>query len=243
MPELLVIVPSRGRPQNIARLIAAWADTASPDRGTDLLVAVDDDDPAKLDYLAATSEAPFAWLEAAPGPRVPGMTNVLNHYARAYAGSYQYLGFCGDDHLPITPGWDARIRYVLGLWPAGICYGDDQLQRANLPTAVFLTANIVRRLGWMAPPMLRHLYVDNAWKDLGLAAGVLTYLPEVVIQHVHPVAQRAAWDEGYARVNHPDLDTQDREAYLAWRHGPAFTEAVWAVQQLNQPEGPGVAGG
>ncbi len=238
MPELLVIVPSRGRPGNVGRLIHGWAETATPELRTDLLVAVDDDDPTRPDYLEQVAEVGFAWLEV--GPRGPGgMGAILNRYAVAYAGSYRYLGFMGDDHLPVTPGWDGRLHHVLGLWPTTMVYADDLLQRALLPTAVFLTSNIVQALGWMVPPGLRHLYIDNAWKDLGLACHILNYLPDVVIEHVHPVAQKAAWDAGYARVNHPDLDAQDRAAYLAWRHGPGF---VQAVQRLEALKGGGTGG-
>lgn len=243
MAELCVIVPTRGRPHNLARLVDVWASTADPETQTVLLVVVDADDPTVPDYREAVASVGFARLAVDPGPRQPGMVAALNRAAVGSVDRFRLLGFMGDDHLPITPNWDRRIRDQLASTWAGMVYGDDLLQRAALPTAIFLTANIVRRLGWMAPPMLRHLYVDNAWRDLGLAAGILSYLDDVVIEHVHPVAQKAAWDDGYARVNHPSLDAVDRAAFTAWRHSPAFTEAVWALQQLAHPETPEVVAG
>src|SRR5215217_8262719 len=161
--DLLVVCPTRGRPHNIARLIDAWASTATPELGAQLLVAVDDDDPAKPDYLEVVHEVGFAWLEAGPRPTVPGMTEVLNRYAVRYAGSYQALGFMGDDHQPASDGWDRRVLAALEELGTGIVYGDDRFQRENLPTSAFMTSDIIRALGWMAPPELGHLWVDNAW--------------------------------------------------------------------------------
>lgn len=216
--SLLVIVPTRGRPQNISRLIDAWAETSAG--VAQLLVAVDDDDPAKLDYLSVVLPTGFAWLEAAPRPDGGGMGPVLNRYATRYAGSYRALGFLGDDHVPRSGGWDRLIVKALSELGTGIVYGDDLFQRQNLPTAVFMTADIVRTLGWMSPPELRHLWIDNAWMDLGRAAGCLRYLPDVVIEHVHPAAAKAAMDDGYRRVNSPTQNTEDFAAYRAWCQGP-----------------------
>jgi hypothetical protein len=69
----------------------------------------------------------------------------------------------------------------------------------------------------MAPPNLTHLYVDNFWKDLGQLAGCIRYLPDVVVEHLHPVAGKAAWDEGYVRVNAQSMFSRDRSAYERYR--------------------------
>jgi hypothetical protein len=76
-----------------------------------------------------------------------------------------------------------------------------------------MSTEVVRALGHMAPPTQRHLYIDNYWRDLGRAAGCLTYLPDVVVEHVHPVAGKAAVDDGYRRVNAPEMYQRDAAAY------------------------------
>jgi len=45
-----------------------------------------------------------------------------------------------------------------------------------------------------------HMYLDDFWKRLGTDLGALAYLPDVVIEHVHPDAGKAQRDEGYTRV-------------------------------------------
>jgi hypothetical protein len=211
--ELLVIVPSRGRPHNVARLVEGWAATASPGGRAHLLVAVDDDDPAKLEYLQAVMGVGFAWLEA--GPR-QGLGATLNRYATRHAPGYAAVGFMGDDHLPRTVGWDTLVLGALAKLGAGLVYGDDRLQGPALPTAVFMSSCVVDALGWLAPPPLQHLYLDSYWLALGRRLGRITYLPEVVIEHLHPVAGKAPSDEGYARVNRPEQYAADQAAWQAW---------------------------
>jgi hypothetical protein len=38
-----------------------------------------------------------------------------------------------------------------------------------------------------------------------------------VIEHVHPLAGKAAWDEGYYRANGDETVEHDKRAYDEWR--------------------------
>lgn len=226
MSSLLCIVPSRGRPDNVAALLEAWESTSSGEAS--LLVAVDEDDAARERYLEAVRDVGFAWLEVGPPPTRPGMAEVLNRYARRYCNSYRYLGFMGDDHRPRTSNWDAALVDVLRPTTAGLAYGNDLVHGVNLPTAVVMSSVIPRALGGMVPGDLAHLYIDNAWLELGRAT-FLRYLPDVIIQHEHPIAGRASWDEGYARVNHPTVYEADLHRYRTWR-ATRFDEDVARIR-------------
>lgn len=202
--DLCVIVPTRGRPQNTARLLLAWKAT-----GADGLPSfvVDSDDPCFMEYSAQPSYMV---------PREPtggGMVDALNEEATRLAWPARAVGFMGDDHLPRTSGWDVAVAEALGDLGSGIVYCNDLFQGENLPTAVFMTADIVRALGYMAPPVLRHLYVDNVWKAWGEGMGRLAYLEDVIIEHVHPAAGKAEWDDGYLAVNNADLYATEAAAY------------------------------
>jgi hypothetical protein len=87
---------------------------------------------------------------------------------------------------------------------AGLAYGNDLFQGEQLVTSPFIRADIPRRLGWYGLPAVEHLFVDNAWGDIGRGLGVLRYMPEMVIEHLHPLAGKAEWDEGYERANNED---------------------------------------
>jgi hypothetical protein len=101
-----------------------------------------------------------------------------------------------------------------------------------LPTAIFMTSDIVRTLGYMAPPCLTHLFVDNAWLALGRAARCINYLSHVRVGHRHPIAGLAAWDEGYARCNSPEMYERDGVAFRQWtaEELPAAAQAVRSLR-------------
>jgi hypothetical protein len=53
--------------------------------------------------------------------------------------------------------------------------------------------------------------------DLGRALRSVTYLPDVVIEHLHPHAGKADMDDGYARCNGEEMYEADRAAYEQWK--------------------------
>ncbi len=157
---------------------------------------MDTDDEELINYRSAVGIENIVEIEN----KTRGMAYPVNVAAKKYANEYDYFTFIGDDHRLRTPDWDIALMRAIGNRP-GLSYGNDLLQAENLPTAVMMSAAIVRALGGMVPPKLKHLYLDNFWKALGNDLGHLTYLPQVIIEHLHPVAGKAEWDEGYRAVN------------------------------------------
>jgi hypothetical protein len=221
--DLLMIVPTRGRPQNIAALLDAWAETTVGD--TELWLALDQDDPTLSECL--TVRPKMEWPAAPVHParwivqerlRLAGTLNTLAT-AAAREGKYKAIGFMGDDHRPRTRGWDAAFSTALDALETGMVYGNDLIQGAALPTAVAMTADIIAALGYMVPPGLVHLYIDNAWLSLGEGLGRIRYLPEAVIEHMHPLVGKAPDDDRYREVNAEQQYLADRRAYENWVHG------------------------
>jgi len=240
MPDLAVIVPSRGRPDAAADLAETFAATCTAD--TVLVFAVDADDPDHSAYETVIKAAQdrgqtVGWLTCGDGTTRGTMVIALNGAAQwlvkpQNANPPFAVGFLGDDHRPRTVGWDAAYVAALRELGTGIVYGDDLLQGERLPTQCAMTADIIRTLGFMAPTGLRHMYVDNFWLDLGRAASCVRYLPDVVVEHMHPVAGKAEWTEGHQRVNDQAVYTADAAAYDAYRRN-AFTADVARVGALR----------
>lgn len=213
-PELIAIVPSRGRPAAAAALATAFSETCTAE--TALVFAVDDDDPQLRRYCEAVAPIPTATVWTNSGGKT--MVCALNAAASLVddVEGPRAIAFMGDDHRPRTVGWDRAYLDALDELGTGIVYGDDLLQGERIPTQVAMTADIVRALGHMAPPPLTHLFVDNYWRDLGAGAGCLRYLPDVVIEHLHPFAGKAQMDAGYARVNDHTMYQSDRASYTVY---------------------------
>ena len=212
MHDLAVIVPSRGRPGNIAMLRQAFVDTRAT---AHLVVAVDDDDALLPRYRALELEH----LIVGPRLRLAGTLNVV---ARGLLGQYRTFGVMGDDHRPRSRGWDARFVAGLDALGTGIVYGDDLAQGAALPTAVAMSADIVAALDGVTPPGMIHLYIDNFWHRLGTDLGRLRYFPDVVIEHLHPLVGKAAVDPLYREVNAPSLYAADEATFNAYIASDAY---------------------
>jgi len=100
--DMLILVPSRGRPENAARLLTAWAQTHAE---ADLLFCVDSDDETLPGYWDVTEEIAIAERKRI-GP-------TLNDQALRHTSQYRVIGFMGDDHLPRTEHWDHLMSQTI----------------------------------------------------------------------------------------------------------------------------------
>ena len=213
MADLLVITPSRGRPQQLHEMVDAVRSAALG--SVEVIAGVDLDDPLLDEYRALAS----CRLVVGPRQTLSGWTNMLARSAvNDWTPAPRYLASLGDDHRPRTPGWDLKLIEAIERFGAagGFAYGDDLQAGQSLPTAWVVSADIVRTVGWMMLPAAEHMYVDTAVLALGQAAGRIAYLPEVVIEHLHPSAGKARWDESYIESRHPDRCAADWKAFNAW---------------------------
>jgi len=190
MKDLLVIVPSRGRPQNVRRLREAMDATCRGD--TTLLVGLDEDDEGSYERL------PGAEYEVRSALR--GFTPWVNELAVPRTGAYSFIGVLGDDCLPRSEGWDVALMAALAREP--FAYANDLYPlrpHGTQVTHVFTRSEVVRALGYIGVPSLTHMYVDDAWGAWGAACGI-AYLGDVIIEHLHHSSGKAPADETYRRA-------------------------------------------
>lgn len=211
--EMLVIVPTRGRPAQLQRFLDAFEATRQAD--TDLLVAMDDDDKDAYDGIALPdgawrASAPRAWL-----------TPKVNQYAATAAWRYPVIGVAADDIVPETPGWDRMILAALAT--PGIAYPDTG-RRADIPEQPFISSVIIQALGWLYQPSLFHYWTDNVLADVGRRAGCLRLVQGAMLRHLHyadapghpgGAAAGVRRDRTYAEAE--ENERRDAAAYLAWR--------------------------
>jgi hypothetical protein len=220
--KMCVVVPSRGRPKNAARLAQAFIDTQTE---ADLYFIIDNDDPKWNEYAKNEN------IKCLPADnKTGGCANSLNTgavYLLDFAKFplYNYFVFMGDDHLPRTQNWDKAFIQALGI-NTGIVYGNDLLQGENLPTAFGMSRDVVMELQGMTFPGCIHLFFDNFVKQLGIDLNYLKYLPDVIIEHLHPVAGKAEMDEGYARVNQPKWYEEDLLALQKYLRSQEYADLV-----------------
>lgn len=184
MKKMVTIVPSRGRPNNITKLSQLFFENSTE---SDLLVVIDQDEDEIYPRL------PKIIYKVLPQMH---LNQKLNYAAMSLVDKYEHIAFFGDDVEPLTKGWDEILLRPL-VDRIGISYGNDLLQEHNLPNNVVISSKIIKELGFMAPTQLKHFYIDNFWKELGLAIQRIYYNGSVVLEHIHPLNNKAEVDNTY----------------------------------------------
>ena len=202
----LVIVPTKGRAATISERIIENARLSSV---SDFVLAVDFDD--RGDYSWAESNS----IKISRGPSL-GMNFALNRVAMERADDYEYLSFMGDDSAVKTPGWDEILIKGLEKKGFGVAYGDDLLSDGKLPTFVIISSDIIRSLGYMAPPVLKHMFLDNFWLHLGTKLEACYFDKNVIVEHLHPSAGKAVLDDTYRATNRHIVNLRDKARYYLY---------------------------
>jgi hypothetical protein len=211
--DLAVLVPSRGRPENLRRLIETVHRTAHA--RTHVIAGVDEDDPRLKDYIELRNTVTLPSDTIHTSAQRLNLVEWTNRLARLTHGSYRYYASLGDDMIPKTPGWDAKLIGAIeeDFGGTGIAYPWDGI-RDDIPEAYVISADLPLALGWVMQPSLKHFYNDNVWADIGHGAGCIRQLRGVVIDHANvgtgrAVADQTAYDNGTKIAG-------DKAAYEVW---------------------------
>jgi hypothetical protein len=215
MHDLAVLVPSRGRPENLKRLIDAVHATGAAD--THVIAGIDYDDPRFTDYMALKDSI-------GPGDAIysderMNLVQWTNRLAEMTAGEYRFYASLGDDMVPRTKGWDTKLTGAIDehFGGTGITYPWDGV-RDDIPEAYVLSADIPDRLGWVMLPALTHWYNDNVIADLGHEAGCIRQLRGVIVEHLNVGLGRAPVDP--TAVDAGQRIQEDQATYEAWARDP-----------------------
>jgi hypothetical protein len=260
--RIAVLVPSRGRPENIDRLYNVIQETAADPDQVVLVVRVDHDDPDNYNYRRLESTlAGAAGIVFHYGDRTRLAASWNEMAGWAAKNQFTHLAFWGDDVVPETYGWDKLLVATLAEYGPGFAYGrdgvwdnarwDEHPDQLVLPTAALCDVGTFETLGWVSPErsdgtaVLKHLCIDMVWRDVGMAAGGLHYVPEVMLRHMHPIRGLAPYDQTYAEANEGAQASADHRAYPIWRQSDDFQRAVQrlgtyraevaALDKINHP--------
>ena len=181
--RLLAICTSFRRPEMLKNMLQSFRATKSP--GTDIFIYLHDDDPFLNEYQAFIDGWPHV-----VGPH-KFLQRVVNDTVFEYRPETPYYQFICDDHIYHTIGWDAllidAIKTKANDW--GFCCGRDLANNDNWelnkhPSAEIWSWKMAKTLGYIYARGFEHHGIDFYSKDLGLAIDALTFVPEVVIEHL-----------------------------------------------------------
>ena len=182
-----IVLPTKGRPDNLRRLHRSVTDTATDP--IQFSIYADDD-------LETADVGRSLDMVVTAGPHIV-LSEMWNVAQRAATGDIFML--CGDDVIFRTPGWDQMVEAEFAKVPDRILlvHGDDLSGNAhNGSTYGFVHRNWVNAVGFV-PGIFECDYVD-AWQNyLADALGRRVYLPDLITEHLHPSFGKAVIDATY----------------------------------------------
>lgn len=182
----MIVLPTKNRPDNLRRFINAYMKTGAT---LPIHVIFDADDAGRYDSVAT----PKSWKRVSAPAGTP-IGAIFNRIFKKYPNE-PFYAMVADDVVPETDKWDVILRDAC--LPDKISWGWDGIQNEMLPVHPFIGGDLVRKLGWWAPPDLNHWFVDNAWKAIADGANCAIYLPDVKMTHHHFSNGKAQIDRTY----------------------------------------------
>jgi len=209
MNKSVILLPSRGRSHRIDECLESLLENTV---ASDIIVCLDEDDANFYNRVDGVE------YHIGPKPTRIGLNEKLNRMLPLIVDKYDYIMWAADDTVAKTHGWDARLVAAIQNIPLGISYPNDLLQGKNLPSnGTCFDSRIPRTLGYLAPPTLFHLYMDNFWRLLGTELGTLVYCEDVILEHNHFVNKKAPLDTTYKQINSQQMYSLDSSAFNDYR--------------------------
>jgi len=176
--KIAVLIPTRERISDFIIFADSWVNTTNG--LSDVIIRIDNDDTTYEEIKHKYPQFIYEYGERKP------FLELLNELAVKYSDDYKYIGFMEDDCNFVTPHWEQSFISRLELiGKYGIVWGNDLINNDRLVGLPFMTSSIVKTLGYMCPPEIKYLFADVFWKDLGNELCILSYMPEVVVEHRH----------------------------------------------------------
>ncbi len=182
-----LLCPTRGRPDNMGRLVKSALETASDKEKFQVVFYIDEDDIASQDALRA--------MQGYYGFRVCGIVGKRILLSEMWNVCYQFaLGpiymHAGDDLNFLTQGWDFKVREAFSQYPDRIVlvFGNDgngtRGANPDFPTHSFLHKNWIDTVGYFCPNKFSSDYND-VWLDF-----LATYINrkhkiDILTDHLH----------------------------------------------------------
>jgi len=208
--RIAVVIPSRGRPNQLGRAIDSIGDAAQ------VYVGLERGDPqphpvAPVLLFPDDTPTTFKW-------------NALADYAVSHGADIVILG--ADDILFETRGWDEMLRERFVRFSDRILavgFNDGRSHGAVPHYAV--SKEWIAALGYFCPPIFHHWCVDTWTESVGHRIGRFQYAHDIMVRH-DTVKLTGVIDETHARIRRGVWHERDKSLFGMSEH---YREADAAI--------------
>lgn len=181
-----------------------------------LIMYVADDDPTLERYQKLFKNEKDMTLLT--GDRM-SVVEAYNMIPTKIYPNQKYYSNVNDDHIYRTKGWDEFLIQVIedegNGWgiatPADLFDMDWNLHQH--PGAETISGNIIRTLGHVFHPKLKHIGADEYLKYIALGLNRYFYCPEILTEHMHSRVGKSEKDINYTEI-YTDKNYDYKDAVL-----------------------------
>lgn len=218
----LVMVASRNRPHNVERCFRHLKEVSHI---SDFILIINQDQRELYSDIdgVQTIVVPDSY-----GKTSTAKTNYVVD-KKLYQG-YLTLSGIDDDTIVTTDGWDLLLSLPLKAKGYGVSWGNDTIQNGRVPTKWTMTTNIIDALGFICPPGLIHLFIDDFLARIGQELNSAHYAPNVMMEHHHWLNKKAEMDETYQETASRETWDHDERVFTEYMTGQ-FHEDIERVKK------------
>lgn len=235
MINISILLPTRGRPLLLERLLKSIAETASDPASVEVVLFLDEDDKASQEI-----ECGQLRVVRVVRPHGSAMGALFRECYIESAG--RYLMLMNDDAVFSTRGWDTAVAKTFKDFTDEIAliYGDDLDQGKRSPTFPILSRRCCEVMGGVAPAGYQSLHIESHIFDIfkqlrSLGHDRIRYLEDIRFEHLHYSDPKSRNDESYLKKNtiadgRLFLELDDERAYVARKLSRHIEGAVRSPQ-------------
>jgi hypothetical protein len=183
--NISLLLPTRGRVALVHRLFDSLVRTTTNLRGLEVVLYVDEDDPASQEISHPTLS--LVKIVGTPGTAMGSMNRAC------YAASHgRYVMLVNDDVIFRSEHWDVRVLKAASRFPDEIAliYGNDLDQGEAVPTFPIVSRTVCAVLGEVCPRGYRNLHIESHMLDIfkqlsRMGHERICYLSDVIFEHMH----------------------------------------------------------
>jgi len=199
--KLLIVFPTRGRRDKFFTTLDTYYSTLSDISSIHFHISLDDDDIEMNRDDVREKLNGYLNLTYTYGEHLDKIPK-FNRDIHSVSYAWDIVIATADDMIPIVKGWDDRIRSdMLSYYKDldGALFYDDGLQHSKINTLPIMGRTYFNRFNYIWYPGYKSLRCDVEYTEVGFYLGKLKYIPEVIIEHRHPIKDKSKQD--YVHVN------------------------------------------
>lgn len=201
-PKLLIKIPTRDRADQFFQVLDEYYGKLSKKIPYQVVVSCDYDDPVMNcpEIISKLDTYPnLTYYFGENSTKIEACNSDIGKHL-----DFDILLLASDDMMPIVKNYDLIIaKWMKSRFPDydGILHFNDGYQGSKLNTLPIMGKKYYDRFGYVYYPGYKSLYCDLEMMQVSRLLGKAFYIPQVIIEHLHPAAGKAKEDSLYEKNN------------------------------------------